>query len=78
MAHLFFICSSLALPSFLPSVAEPGSQDSEGRGGGIALNLNGEKEQAAAQDGSKAVKNEEEKNQEANPWQQLVSEVPVG
>lgn len=55
----YMILFSPALTS--PLCTESGSQDSEGRRGSGALHFNGENEQAANLDSSKAVKNEEEK-----------------
>lgn len=58
----FIFCMFLFSPALISSLCtEPGSRDSEGSRGRRALHFNGDNGQAAAQDSSKAVKNEEEK-----------------
>ena len=66
MAHLFFICSSLALLSFLPSVRSLAPR-TPGRGGSIDLHFNEAGERAAALRHS-SEKRRGKKIRKANPW----------
>ena len=65
MAHLFFICSSLALLSFLPSVRSLAPR-TPGRGGSIDLHFNEAGERAALRHSSE--KRRGKKIRKANPW----------